>query len=254
MKILQKKKLERVITDIQLEQIMSKCLLSSDQSEYFREWAKEKGTSVLSSTFLEGDDEEVPLDFNKTISDEIDFGTMEVKREFLTRFLVRKQLELMEILASRRTRSYTRREVGSNTKFVKFRDKMFQMTEVDEDEDITEEILNEYIFLTTIGGKTKGPCPIVWKGSHQLQSFFLSKIQEHESRGTKGVTKHSTQISTITMYMVGIRHYVHGYWPQRSGQRQSVNQCNSLTNIHLKVEVGRDSNRVPYFHGKCFNL
>ena len=37
MKILQKKKLERVITDIQLEQIMSKCLLSSDQSEYFRE-------------------------------------------------------------------------------------------------------------------------------------------------------------------------------------------------------------------------
>ena len=154
MKILQKKKLERVITDIQLEQIMSKCLLSSDQSEFFREWAKEKGSSVLSSTFLEGDDEEVPLDFNKTISDEIDFGTMEVKREFLTRFLVRKQLELMEILASRRTRNYTRREVGSNTKFVKFRDKMFQMTEVDEDEDITEEILNEYLFLTTIGGKT----------------------------------------------------------------------------------------------------
>jgi len=33
----------------------------------------------------------------------------------------------------------------------------------------------------------------------------------------------STQISTITMYMGGIGHYVHGYWPQPSGQSQSVN-------------------------------
>merc|ERR1712105_276290 len=32
------------------------------------------------------------------------------------------------------------------------------------------------------------------------------------------------------MYMGGIGHYV----PQRPGQSQSVNQCNSLTNIHFK--------------------
>ena len=103
MKILKTKKLERTITDIQLELIMSKCLLNSDQQEYFREWARERGTSILSSTFLEGEDEESPLDFDKTISDEIDFGTMEVKHDFLTRFLVRKQVELSEILSSRRT-------------------------------------------------------------------------------------------------------------------------------------------------------
>ena len=36
------------------------------------------------------------------------------------------------------------------------------------------------------------------------------------------------------MYMGGIGHYVHGYWPQRSGQSQSVNHSNSLTNIHFK--------------------
>ena len=36
------------------------------------------------------------------------------------------------------------------------------------------------------------------------------------------------------MYMGGIGHYVNGYWPQRPGQSQSVNQCNSLTNIHFK--------------------
>ena len=94
MKILKTKKLEKTITDIQLELIMSKCVLNSDQMEYFREWAHERGSSVLSSTFLEGEDEESPVDFNKTISDEVDFGTMEVKRDLLTRFLVRKQLEL----------------------------------------------------------------------------------------------------------------------------------------------------------------
>ena len=111
---LENKKLERTITDIQLELIMSKCLLNSDQQEYFREWARERGTSILSSTFLEGEDEESPLDFDKTISDEIDFGTMEVKHDFLTKFLVRKQVELSEILSSRRTRNYTRRDIGNN--------------------------------------------------------------------------------------------------------------------------------------------
>ena len=82
MKILKTKKLEKTITDIQLELIMSKCLLNSDQVEYFREWARERGTGVLSSTFLEGEDEESPVDFNKTISDEVDFGTIEVKPDF----------------------------------------------------------------------------------------------------------------------------------------------------------------------------
>ena len=129
------KKLEKTISDIQLELIISKCLLSSDQTEYFREWAREKGSSVLSSTFLEpGDEEEPPIDFNRTISDEVDSGTMEAKRDFLARFLVRKQLELSEILASRRTRNYTRREGGGSTKFVKFREKTFQVTECNEED------------------------------------------------------------------------------------------------------------------------
>ena len=150
---------------------MSKCLLNSDQTEYFREWAHDKGTSVLSSTFLDGEDEETPVDFNKTISDEIDFGTMEVKRDFLTRFLVRKQLELSEILASRRTRNYTRREGGSNTKFVKFRDKTFQLTELNEDEDITEEVMNEHLFLSAVRNENSvrnksSMSNQVWQRSH----------------------------------------------------------------------------------------
>ena len=74
------------------------------------------------------------MNFNKTICDEVDAGAMEVKRDFLARFLVRKQMELSEILASRRTRSFVKKE-GGNSKFVKFRDKTFQMVEC-EDEDL----------------------------------------------------------------------------------------------------------------------
>ena len=82
-KILKTKKVEKNISDIQLEMILSKCLLNTDQTEYFREWAKEKSSTVLSSTLLEpGDEEEPPVNFNKTISDEVDSRTMEVKREF----------------------------------------------------------------------------------------------------------------------------------------------------------------------------
>ena len=115
---------------------MTKCLLKSDQQEYFCEWAREQGTSILSSTFLEGEDEDSPLDFDKTISDEIDYGTMEVKNEFLMRFLIRKQVELSEILSSRRTRSYARSDIGNNTKYVKYKEKTFQITEYDGVEDV----------------------------------------------------------------------------------------------------------------------
>ena len=79
LKILKTKKLERNISDIQLEMILSQCLLNADQAEYFREWAKERSNTVLSSTIIEpGDEEEPPVNFNKTICDEVDAGAMEV--------------------------------------------------------------------------------------------------------------------------------------------------------------------------------
>ena len=164
LKILKTKKLERNISDIQLEMILSQCLLNSDQAEYFREWVKERSNTVLSSTLLEpADEEEPPVNFNKTICDEVDAGAMEVKRDFLARFLVRKQMELSEILASRRTRSFAKKE-GGNSKFVKFRDKTFQMVECEDEDQVTGEILDENVFLSAVkkegSGRNKGPCPI----------------------------------------------------------------------------------------------
>ena len=106
---------------------------------------------------------------------------MEVKRDFLTRFLVRKQLELSEILAFRRTRSYTRREIVNNPKYVKFKEKTFQITECDGEENVTGEVLDENILLSIVGkessGKSKGPCPIKCGRNHIYSSlFFVWKV------------------------------------------------------------------------------
>ena len=85
LKILKKKKLEKNLTDLQLETVISQALLPTDQSEFIREWAKEKSSSVLSSTMIEvggdeGEDdreeEEELVDFNKTIAGELDMGVL----------------------------------------------------------------------------------------------------------------------------------------------------------------------------------
>ena len=134
------------------------------------------------------------MDFNKTISDEIDFGTMEVKRDFLTRFLVRKQLELSEILASRRIRNYTRREIGSNSKYVQFKEKIFQITECDGEENVAGEVLDENILMSIVGkessGKSKGPCPIKCGKNHINSSlFFCGKYRKKNQEERKAIQK-----------------------------------------------------------------
>ena len=111
---------------------------------------------------------------------------MEVKRDFLTRFLVRKQVELSEILSSRRTRSYARSEVGNNAKFVRFKEKTYQITEYEGAEDVISEDFDENVLIATINKerprKPKGPCPI--KDPCEFQSFFVtSSERNHRKRG-----------------------------------------------------------------------
>ena len=99
LKILKKKKIKKKLTDVQLELIITQALLPTCQAEFYREWAKEKSTTLLSSTMLDldteqpgvDDEEEGELvDFDKTIADELDTGALEAKREFLVKFLSRK--------------------------------------------------------------------------------------------------------------------------------------------------------------------
>ena len=73
-------------------------------------------------------------------------------------------MELSEILASRRTRNYAKKEGAGNSKFVKFREKTFQVVECDEEDEVTGEILDENVFLSAVkgegSGRNKGLCPI----------------------------------------------------------------------------------------------
>ena len=55
-----------------METILTQCLLPSDQIELFREWAKEKSSSLLSSTVIaSGEEDDAPINFNKTIAEEV---------------------------------------------------------------------------------------------------------------------------------------------------------------------------------------
>ena len=82
--------------------IITQALLPTCQSEFYREWAKEKSTTVLSSTMLDlgaeqgvedNEEEEELVDSDKTIADELDTGALEAKREFLMKFMSRKLVE-----------------------------------------------------------------------------------------------------------------------------------------------------------------
>ena len=129
LKILKKKKLKRNLTDLQVETVISQALLPTDQSEFILDWAKEKSSSVLSSTMIEpgeddGEEEEELVDFDKTSAGKLDVKALEAKRDFLIKFLSRKLVELSEILASRRIRNFGRKETTGTTKYVKFKDKL----------------------------------------------------------------------------------------------------------------------------------
>merc|ERR1712215_660934 len=103
-------------------------------------------------------------------------------REFLKRFLVRKQVELSEILSSSRTRSYARSEVGNNPKFVKFKEKTYQITEYDGAEDVISEALDENVLIAALNKekprKPKGAFPIKCGKDHiNGRLFFCNKYR-----------------------------------------------------------------------------
>ena len=143
--------------------VITQALLPTCQLEFYREWAKEKSTTALSSTMLDGvgisgvDDkeEEALVDFDKTIADELDTGALEAKREFLEKFLSRKLIELNEIMSSRRTRNFGKKETIGPVKYVKFKDRTFQMVECPDDVQIDEEVTDEKMFMSKINETPK---------------------------------------------------------------------------------------------------
>ena len=131
---------------------------------------------------------------------------MEVKRDFLTRFLIRKQVELSEILSSRRTRNYARSDIGNNSKYVKYKEKTFQITEYDGEEDVMSEDLDENVLMSATkkesSGKSKGACPIKCGKNHINSSLFFcgkyrKKTQEERKAIQKNVAMRTNSPSTL---------------------------------------------------------
>ena len=209
------------MTDLQLETVISQALLPTDQSEFIRDWAKEKSSSVLSSTMIEiggeeGEDdreeEEELVDFNKTIAGELDMGALEAKREFLMKFLSRKLVELNEILASRRTRNFGRKETTGTAKYVKFKDKTFQMVECPEDVQVTEEIMEENVFLSSVSGNPKSGnvkknCPLKCGRQHTNGSlFFCQQFRKKEIEERKAIQSKLHNICILCLGWKTVKH------------------------------------------------
>ena len=200
LKILKRKKLEKNLSDIQLEMVITQALLPTCQSEFFRKWAKEKSTTALSSTMLGGvgisgiddEEEEALVDFDKTIADKLD---TRAKREFLEKFLSRKLIELNEIMSSRRTRNFGKKETIGLVKYVKFKDRTFQMVECPDDVQIDEEVTDEKMFLSKINetpksNNLKKNFPIKCGRQHTNGSlFFCPQFRKKEVERKKSNTK-----------------------------------------------------------------
>ena len=117
-------------------------------------------------------------------------GALEAKREFLMKFLSRKLVELNEILASRRTRNFGRKETTGTAKYVKFKDKTFQMVECPEDVQVTEEIMEENVFLSSVSGNPKSGnvkknCPLKCGRQHTAHCFSTNSSEKRKLRKVK---------------------------------------------------------------------
>ena len=107
---------------------------------------------------------------------------MQGRWKFLARFLARKQIKLSEILASRRTRSFTKKETTGSSKFVKFRDKTFQLFECSDGDEVIGEVLDEQVFPA--GVKQGGSDNSVGRCTRMI-IIFLQSVSEEGSRRKK---------------------------------------------------------------------
>ena len=131
--------------------------------------------------------------------------------EFFTRFLVRKQVELSEILSSRRTRSYARGEVGNNPKFVKYKEKTYQITEYDGVEDVTNDALDENVLIAAMSQekprKPKRDCPIKCGKNHINGSlFFCNKYRKKSQEERKAIQSKIPNLCILCLGPKGGKH------------------------------------------------
>ena len=134
--------------------------MKRDQLEFRKEYAREKveGMGLLSSTRLgDSDSSDEEVDFDKSVKAETGLGSLDNRREFFTKYLKTKLVQLKDIEASVRTRG-EKVEVKKSIqgKRVRFGDKIFVVNEVeDSDNPEFEDIDNLDSVFSGIDKKSK---------------------------------------------------------------------------------------------------
>ena len=110
--------------------------MKRDQLEFRKEYAREKveGMGLLSSTWLgDSDSSDEEVDFDKSVKAETGLGSLDNRREFFTKYLKTKLVQLKDIEASVRTRG-EKVEVKKSIqgKRVRFGENLFVVNEVED--------------------------------------------------------------------------------------------------------------------------
>ena len=147
-------------TERHFELLLDATLMKRDQMEFRKEYAREKveGMGLLSSTRLgDSDSSDEEVDFDKSVKAETGLGSLDNRREFFTKYLKTKLVQLKDIEASVRTRG-EKVEVKKSMqgKRVRFGDKIFAVNEVeDSDNPEFEDIDNLDSVFSGIDKKSK---------------------------------------------------------------------------------------------------
>ena len=124
------------------------------------------------------------------------------------KFLSRKLIELNEILASRRTRNFGKKEPTGTVKYVKIKDKIFQMVECPEDVQVTEEVMEENVFLSKVNetpksNNVKKNCPIKCGRQHTNGSlFFCQQFRKKDLEERRAI---QTKLYNVCILCLGWR-------------------------------------------------
>ena len=111
-------------TERHFELLLDATLMKRDQMEFRKEYAREKveGMGMLSSTRLgDSDSSDEEVDFDKSVKAETGLGSLDNRREFFTKYLKTKLVQLKDIKVRKQMlRSLCQgKELGSETKYLR---------------------------------------------------------------------------------------------------------------------------------------
>ena len=225
LKTIRVKKLDGKFTEVHLEKIIEATLMKGDAREFRKEWAKEKSLTMLSSSMLEPDDESLVVDFDRTIVEENDTGSLTARKEFLVRILQRKLIELNDLQVSKRTLGEKVKEERKSGRIVRFKDKTFRLTELSEEEaesfedEISEDEDKIFSVMTSTQSNIKTQntnkreskyrkrsCPIQCGKEHSNGSLYFCAIFRKKPKDERKEIQKKTHVCITCLSKVSKEH------------------------------------------------